>query len=190
MVNYNLFIHVTTIRISKFIHTIRPSSLSISLTYMKYIAVYLCALHESILSKEEHARVIVTEECVERVSNIIDEQCTNAADKSRTGKLWIQYYRQVSLIRMFIRAERTGDWELHLHCIRQMLPHFHAAGHIAYAKSAHLYTQQMLELPHKMPAEEYTVNSRRRASSQSGYWKDFGMECFRTRPSSNLSCGS
>ena len=98
-------------------------------------------------SCDRHRRV-----CIERVSNIIDEQCTNAADKSRTGKLWIQYYRQVSLIRMFIRAERTGDWELHLHC---MLPHFHAAGHIAYVKSAHLYTQQMLELPHKMPAEEY-----------------------------------
>ena len=55
---------------------------------------------------------------------------------------------------MFIRAEWTDNWELHLHCVRQMLPHFHAAGHIAYAKSAHLYTQQMLELPHKMPAEE------------------------------------
>ena len=37
---------------------------------------------------------------------------------------------------------------------RQMLPHFHAASHIAYAKSAHLYTQQILELSHKMPAEE------------------------------------
>ena len=28
----------------------------------------LCALHESILRKEEHARVIVTEECVSRAS--------------------------------------------------------------------------------------------------------------------------
>ena len=56
---------------------------------------------------------------------------------------------------MFIRAEWTDNWELHLHCVRQMLPHFHAAGHIAYAKSAHLYTHQMLELPHNMPAEEY-----------------------------------
>ena len=58
---------------------------------------------------------------------------------------------------MFIRADRTGDWEVgtHLHCVMQMLPHFNAAGHIAYAKSTHLYTHQVLELPHKMPGEEY-----------------------------------
>ena len=35
--------------------------------------------------------------------------------------------------------------------------HFHAAGHLAYAKSAHFYIQQMLELPHKMPVEEYKL---------------------------------
>ena len=55
--------------------------------------------------------------------------------------------------RAYVHIEWTDNWELHLHCVRQMLPHFHAAGH-EYAKSAHLYTQQMLELPHKMPAEE------------------------------------
>ena len=38
---------------------------------------------------------------------------------------------------MFNRAEWTDNWEPHLHCVRQMFPNFHAAGHIAYAKSAH-----------------------------------------------------
>ena len=31
-----------------------------------------------------------------------------------------------------------------------------------------------------------SVNSRRRASSQFGYWRDFGIDCFQTKPSSNL----
>ena len=65
-----------------------------------------------------------------------------------------------------------------------MLPHFHAAGHIAYAKSAHLYTQQMLELPHKMPAEEYRQFTEK-GFFTIGYWRDFRMECFQTKPSSN-----
>jgi len=45
---------------------------------------------------------------------------------------------QVSLLKMFLYAERTGDWMLHLYCITKMIPYVHAAGHLAYAKSARL----------------------------------------------------
>ncbi|KAJ8881758.1 hypothetical protein PR048_018244 [Dryococelus australis] len=70
-------------------------------------------------------------------------------------KLWVQYLRQVDILRLFIRAERSGDWELHLQCVRSMLQCLHAAGHIHYAKSSHLYVQQMEEFPSRMPAHEY-----------------------------------
>lgn len=66
-----------------------------------------------------------------------------AATHSRTGKLWVQYINQALLMLNFIKAERTGNWNLHLHCVREMIPHFHAAGHLQYAKSARLYLQQM-----------------------------------------------
>ena len=46
-------------------------------------------------------------------------------------------------MRLFLRTERTGDWVLHLHCIYKLILLFHAAGHLAYAKSARLYVQQM-----------------------------------------------
>ena len=92
---------------------------------------------------------------VDQMSQIMNDLCDVAATKTRTSKLWIQYYRQVSLMRLFIRAERLGDWELHLYCIKEMLPYFHAAGHLAYAKSAQLYIQQMMELPQTMPATDY-----------------------------------
>ena len=57
----------------------------------------------------------------------------------------------------FIRAERTGDWLLHLNSVKAMIPHFHAAGHLPYAKSAHLYLQQMEALPETMPHDEYVL---------------------------------
>ena len=50
-------------------------------------------------------------------------------------------------MRLFVRSERTGDWHLHLYAVKQMLPYLHAAGHLHYAKSAHLYVQQVEELP-------------------------------------------
>ena len=55
---------------------------------------------------------------------------------------------------LYVRAERTGDWELHLYCVHQMLPHFHAAGHIHYAKCAQLYLQEMLQLKENQSPDE------------------------------------
>lgn len=69
--------------------------------------------------------------------------------------LYIKAVDIVHLMHLFLRPERLGDWELHLHAIQKKLSHFHAAGHLAYAKSAHLYVQQMEELCQKMNAEEY-----------------------------------
>lgn len=48
--------------------------------------------------------------------------------KSKTAKLWIQFWEMVQIVKDFIKAERTGDWKLHLLCVRKMLPYFHAAG--------------------------------------------------------------
>lgn len=58
-------------------------------------------------------------------------------------------------MKRFIRAERTGDWDLHLDSVKEMIPYFHAAGHLNYAKSAHLYYQDMITLHEKMDPEEY-----------------------------------
>lgn len=120
---------------------------------------------------------------VEKFRSFLLHLCQKAKETSRTGRLWIQYFEQVSTMRMFIRAERTGDWELHLHCIRQMLPYFHAAGHLPYAKSAHLYVQQMEELTSKMPEEEYDqftkkgfFTIRRTDKFWSGVWSDMTIE--------------
>ncbi|KAJ8867077.1 hypothetical protein PR048_032939 [Dryococelus australis] len=54
----------------------------------------------------------------------------NSLHSKGTGKLWVQYLWQVDILRLFIRAERSGDWELHLKCVRSMLLYLHAARHI------------------------------------------------------------
>ncbi|KAJ8892831.1 hypothetical protein PR048_005412 [Dryococelus australis] len=68
---------------------------------------------------------------------------------------WIGYLEKVELIHLFLRAERTVDWAVHLHCAREILPYIRAAGHFSYAMSAQLYLQQMEELESRMPNEEF-----------------------------------
>ncbi len=58
------------------------------------------------------------------------------ADKSPTAKLWLQYLEYVENLKLFIRAERTGNWNLHLVAVGQMMNLFAATGHINYAKSS------------------------------------------------------
>lgn len=49
--------------------------------------------------------------------------------KGPTSQLWIQYYKMTNLVKKFIQAERSGDWDLHLETVTKMLPLFHSAGH-------------------------------------------------------------
>jgi len=70
---------------------------------------------------------------------------------SRTSALWVQYMSMIDILRKFIRAERTGNWELHLQSIQAILPYMAASGHNSYTKSGTLYLQQMSNLPTQHP---------------------------------------
>ncbi len=52
----------------------------------------------------------------------------------------------VDILRKFVRAERTGNWELHLEAISEILPFMAASGHNLYTKSARIYVQRMCKL--------------------------------------------
>ena len=42
------------------------------------------------------------------------------SSQSRAAKLWLQYMRYIDLFKLFISAERTGNWHLHLQCLSNM----------------------------------------------------------------------
>ncbi|ELU13149.1 hypothetical protein CAPTEDRAFT_202590 [Capitella teleta] len=90
----------------------------------------LSALHKAIIGQKpvdlEYEKVMQT--LIEKNQQWIKTE----EERSRTGRLWLNYMEQVSLIKQFINAERTGDWALHLNSIRHMIPYFHAVGHLAY----------------------------------------------------------
>ena len=81
------------------------------------------------------------------IESLSAELCT----LSRTSSLWFVYIRMVDLLLTFTQAERTGDFILHLKCLRQMMPYLAAAGHLHYTKSSLIYLDQMKTLEFKNP---------------------------------------
>ena len=99
----------------------------------------------SIVSLEEICKAEVLEQ-IKRKLNAKKRELT-----SRTAILWLQYLKMIDILRMFLKAERTADWRLHLQAVRNMLPFFAASGHSLYAKSSYIYLQTMLDLPKTHP---------------------------------------
>lgn len=100
-----------------------------------------------------------------------------------TSKLFVRYMQMIQIIKDFIRAERSGNFELHLKCIEHMIPYFHSSGHNNYSKSAHLYLQDMRTLKTEMSEYEYELfvaqgyfTIRRSHKFWSGVWSDMTIE--------------
>lgn len=104
------------------------------------------------------------------------------AEKSRTAKLWLQYIEYIETLKLFIQAERTGNWNLHLLQVEKMLNLLAATGHINYAKSSRLYLQLMRELPTEHPwlhhcfTEQGFHAVRRSSRYWAGLWTDLIIE--------------
>lgn len=103
--------------------------------------------------------------------------------KSQTAQLWLQYFNCVTVALQFIEAERLGNWNLHLSCVKQMLPIFHAAGHSNYCKGAQIYLQDMINLEEIMDHSEFITFTeeglftvRRTDKAWSGIWSDMTIE--------------
>jgi len=83
---------------------------------------------------------------------------------------WIQYIEYVETLKIFIRAERIGD--LNLHAVGKMLNLFAATGHSNHVKSARLYLQLMIQLP-----SGYTDALFKKDITPSAQAVDFGQAC-------------
>lgn len=86
-------------------------------------------------------------ECLLQLEQTVKSLKQRINHESRTGRLWLLYMHYIDVLKLFIAAERTGNWHLHVHAVQSMLNVFASTGHSNYAKSARLYVQQMQALP-------------------------------------------
>ena len=62
---------------------------------------------------------------IENISSYdgLTTELTNMSTKSNTAKLWIDgFIGPMLTILLYIRAEREGEWALHLAAVEKMLP--------------------------------------------------------------------
>lgn len=67
----------------------------------------------------------------------LDEILQSLSVQSLTSKIWINLLiRPLLLCLLYVRAEKEGNFILHLYCVQEMLPYFFAAGHHYHASWA------------------------------------------------------
>lgn len=145
--------------------------------------VALNQIWSDLVAEEIGVSDAMSDPAIQQLTNTIIQLYQTASHQSRTAKLWIQYVDQVSLMKQFVRAERSGYFSLHLHTIARMQPYLHAAGRLAYAKSSQVYLQAMEDLEEKMPLEDWEkfvgdgyFTIRRTSKFWSGVWSDMTIE--------------
>ena len=117
-----------------------------------------------------------------KLQNCLLKYKESLAKTSQTARLWLQYIEYVETVKLFIQAERIGNWNLHLIAVGKMMNLFAATGHINYAKSSRLYLQLMLELPidhpwlHNCFVEQGFHSVRRSSRYWAGLWTDLVIE--------------
>ena len=102
-------------------------------------------LYKELVKDTTKAKLVGSTEVVQKIAEKLESKRVSMHNQW-TVTLWIQYMNMVDTLRTFIKAERTGNWNLHPQTVREMLPYFAAAGHNNYVKSAYLYLQLMSEL--------------------------------------------
>lgn len=122
-----------------------------------------------------------SEDVLNEVMQLFNDEVAKLKGGGPTAQLWLQYIEMISIANDFIRAERLGLWNDHLTSVQRMLPYFHASGHFLYAKSAHLYLQDMIALKDKMDNQDYinftkTFAVRRTNKFNCGTWTDMTIE--------------
>lgn len=108
-------------------------------------------LYKDLMEKKISVEQVCSSSVIATIKKKVSEKMAELKGRSRTATLWLQYMEMVDILRMFIKAERTANWNLHLQAISYMLPYFAASGHNHYLKCALLYLQSMSQLESSNP---------------------------------------
>ena len=81
--------------------------------------------------------------------------------RSKLFTFWNEYGAMVTSLLQFLKAERTGNWKLHVSSIAAMLPHYFAMDRQNYARFLPVYLADMqrLELTHPDVYKEFAAGN-------------------------------
>ena len=108
------------------------------------------ALYKNLMEGTVSIEEVCSTDVIKKITAVL-QQKIDSLKSSRTATLWLEYMNMVDILRQYIRAERTGNWDLHLEAVSKMLPYLAASEHNHYTKSAWVYLQQMHQLDKQHP---------------------------------------
>ena len=89
--------------------------------------------------------------CVEPLFSLLDAFKSESKEKSKVFSFWVEYIDMVLVLLQFIKAERTGNWKLHLSTTAAMIPHFYSMDRVNYARWLPVYISHMNLLESNRP---------------------------------------
>lgn len=118
---------------------------------------------------------------LEPVLRHLDDFRKQSNELSLTSLYWVNYMIMVELILQFIKAERQGNWELHLQTTTSLVPYFHAMDRTNYARWLPIYLADMNQLEEQHPAvhNEFVDGNHAIARSYQPFsqvWTDMALE--------------
>ena len=115
----------------------------------------------------------------EFLESFFKEEKENEEEENKLAKHWVvNFIKPMLLILLYIRAEREGDFSLHLYACHKMMPYFFASGHINYARYGICYLRTLHKLP-KCILEAFLRGEhvmRHQDGIWNGIWSDMMIE--------------
>ena len=98
--------------------------------------------------------------------------------ESPTFLVWAIFLDACEILLHHIKAERSGDWALHLHATASMLPFLRAANRTHYSRWLPVYLLDMLDLPEVVQEafNDGQFSVRETGKPFNGIWSDMSVE--------------
>ena len=122
-------------------------------------------------SAQEGVRKITTD--LTEITDLFAIFKSENQERSKLFAFWDEYCSMVTTLLQFLKAERTGNWKLHLSSTAAMLPQFFAMDRQNYARYLPVYLADMqkLELTHPDVYKEFAEGNH----SISRSWQPFSQ---------------
>ena len=114
----------------------------------------------------DEAKVSETAELIYEIVQSAKERLS----ESRTARLWFQYLDLLQILGKNLRAERSGNLELYLQSLLEMLPYFAASGHNLYTKPTWMFVQSMFQLRKDNPEQYRKLQEYLFSRRTDNYW--------------------
>ncbi len=111
-------------------------------------------LKDMVGNKDQNGSKRLLSAFLQQSKGLIDDFISFKESKSHmseTFTYWDKIVNFVDLLKDLVRADREGNWQLHLHTVQQLLPLFAVCDRVNYLRWCSVYLEDMRKLPETAP---------------------------------------